>query len=176
VRVHVLHRILDGHDVAARLLVAVADHGGERGGLARAGAPDHDHEAALGQHHFLQHRRQLELLERRNLRVDGSQDRAGEALLYESAHAEAADPRRRDREIALLGGVELPGLPVVHDGAHQARALLGAQGSIRLRPYFAVDLDRGRKSGGDEEIGPLLFDHAPEQVLHQTYRLIAIHG
>ena len=38
VLVDVLDRILDRYDVAARLLVAVADHRGQRGGFARAGA------------------------------------------------------------------------------------------------------------------------------------------
>ena len=33
VRVHVFHRVFNGHDVAAGFLVAVAHHGGERGGL-----------------------------------------------------------------------------------------------------------------------------------------------
>ena len=47
VRVHVLDRVLDGDDVAVGVLVAVADHRRERGRLARAGAADHEHQAAL---------------------------------------------------------------------------------------------------------------------------------
>ena len=47
--------------------------------------------------------------------------------------------------------------------------------AVRLRPDLAVDLDGGRESGGDEQIRSLLLHHAPEQVLHQTYRLFAIH-
>ena len=38
VRMGELDRVLDGDDVAVRVLVAVADHRGERGRLARAGA------------------------------------------------------------------------------------------------------------------------------------------
>ena len=91
VLVHVFHRIFDGDDVAAGLFVAVADHRGERGGLARAGAAHQDHEAALGQHDFLEDRRQLELLERRDLRIDEADDAAGIALLHEGVHAETAD-------------------------------------------------------------------------------------
>jgi hypothetical protein len=41
------------------------------------------------------------------------------ALLHEGADAKAADAGRRDGEIALLGGVEFLGLPIIHDGAHQ---------------------------------------------------------
>ena len=77
VLVHVLDRIFDRDDVAARLLVAVADHRGERGRLARAGAADEDHEAALGQHDLLEDRRQVELFEGRDLGVDEADDAAG---------------------------------------------------------------------------------------------------
>ena len=38
--VDILDRVLDGDDVAVAVLVAVADHGRERGGFARAGAAD----------------------------------------------------------------------------------------------------------------------------------------
>ena len=130
VRVHVLDRVLDGDDVAAGLLVAVADHRGQRGRLARAGAAHHDHQAALGQHDFLQDRRQVQLLERRDLGVDQADHAADVALLHEGADAEAADAGRRDREIAFLGGVEFLGLPVVHDRAHQHRRLLGGQRAL----------------------------------------------
>src|SRR5208283_4651620 len=70
VLVHVFDRILDRDDVTARLVVAIADHRGERSRLARPGTPDHDDQAALGEHYFLEHRRQFELLERRYLGVD----------------------------------------------------------------------------------------------------------
>ena len=70
VRMHVLDRVLDRDDVAAGLVVAVADHRRQRGRLARAGAADHDHQAALRQHDFLEDRRQVELLEGRDLGVD----------------------------------------------------------------------------------------------------------
>ena len=56
VLVHVLDRVLDRDDVAAGLLVAVADHRRQRGRLARAGAADQDHQAALGQHDLLEDR------------------------------------------------------------------------------------------------------------------------
>ena len=176
VLVHVLDRVFDGDDVAARLLVAIADHRGERGRFARAGAADQDHEAALGQHDLLQDRRQVELLEGRDLGVDQADDAADGALLHEGAHAEAADARRRDREIAFLGGVEFLGLPVVHDRAHQRGGLLGGQRALALRADFAVDLDGRRKARGDEEVGRLLLGDPTQQVLHELDGLFAIHG
>ena len=133
VLVNVFHRVFDGDDVPARLLVAVAHHRGERGRLTRARAADDDHEAALGQHDFLQDGRQVQLLEGGDLRVDETDDAADGALLHERAHAEAADARRRDREIAFLVGVEFLGLPVVHDRAHERGGLLRRQRPLALR-------------------------------------------
>src|SRR5450631_1697603 len=110
VRMYVLDRILDRDDVTAGLLVAVADHRGQRSRLARARAAHHDHEAALGQRDVLEDQRQLEFLDRRYLGVDRAQHRAGKALLDEGADAEAADARRRDRKVTLLSRVEFLGL------------------------------------------------------------------
>ena len=81
-------------------------------------------------------------------------------LLHEGADAEAADARRRDREVAFLGGVELLRLPVVHDGAHQLAALLAGERALGLRPDLAVDLHRRREARGDEEVRALALDHA----------------
>src|SRR6188508_3286416 len=100
-------------DVAAGLLVAVADHGRQRSRLTGARAAHHDHQAALRQHDLLEHGREVELLERGDLGVDETDHAASVALLHEGVHAETADARRRDREVALLGRVEFLGLAVV---------------------------------------------------------------
>src|SRR5450631_24278 len=175
VRVYVLHRVLDGHYVTPGLFVPITHHGGERGGFTASRAADENHEAALRQHDVLQDQRQLEFFEGGNLRVDGSQHRAGEPLLNEGADSKAADSRRRDCKIAFLGGIELLGLPVVHDRPNQARALLRGQSPVGLRADFAVDLDRGGKSGCYEQVGTFFLHHPPKQVLHQAYCLIALH-
>src|SRR6202012_2398606 len=91
VLVHVLDRVLDGHDVAACLLVPVADYRGERGGFTGAGAPDDEDETAFREDDLLQNRRQIELFEGGNLGIDEADDAADGALLHEGAHAEAAD-------------------------------------------------------------------------------------
>ena len=172
---HVFDRILDGDDVAAGLLVAVAHHGGKRRGFSGARAADDDDESALGEHHVLQHRRQVEFLEGRDLGVDEADDAAGCALLHEGADAKAADALRRDREVALLGGIKFLGLAIVHDGAHQGRGLLDRERALALRPDLTVDLDGRRKARRDEQVRGLLFNDATQQVLHQLDRLIAIH-
>ncbi|MNO05030.1 hypothetical protein D3C81_2262550 [compost metagenome] len=60
---HVLHRVLDSDDVTAVIAVAVVNQSRQRGGLARAGAADEQHQTALLEDHVKQHRRQLEIIE-----------------------------------------------------------------------------------------------------------------
>ena len=175
-RMHILDWIFDRDDVAAAVLVAVADHGRQRRRFTRAGAAHDEAQTALRHRHVFELRRQVEILERRNLRDDRADDRADVPLRDERAHAETADALRRDREVALLRRVELLGLLVVHDGTHDQGALRVRQRPIRERTNRAVDLDRRREVGRDEEVGTVVLDHLLEQVLRQSYCLIAFHS
>ncbi len=173
--VNVLDRIFDGHDMTAGLLVAIADHGGQGCGFAGAGAADDDHEAALRQHHFLQDRGQLEFLEAGDLGIDHADDAAHRPLLHEGADAKAPDTRGCDREVTFLRGVELLGLPIVHDRPDHGGRLFGSQGPLALRADLTVKLDGGRKPRRDEQVRGFLLGHAPQQVLHELDSLVAIH-
>ena len=167
VLVHVLDRVLDGDDVAVAVLVPVPDHRGERGRLARARAAHEDHQAALGHGHFLQHRRKPQLVELRDRGGDRAQHHADAALLHEGVHAEAADARGADGEVALVGRLELGGLLVRHDRArellrvHRRQALLGDGRDL------AVDLHRRREARGDEEVGAAARQECAQQVVHE---------
>src|SRR5690606_17850095 len=96
-------------------------------------------------------------------------------LLHERADTEAADAGRRDGEVTFLGGVESARLLVVHDRTNQDRSLLRREHALGLRTNLAVDLDRGREAGGDEQVRALAVDDALEQVLHQLDSLFAFH-
>ena len=67
VHVHEFDRILDGEDVLVALGVDLVDHGGQRGGLARAGRAGDQHQAARLVAQLADHRRQSELVERLDL-------------------------------------------------------------------------------------------------------------
>ncbi len=175
VRMHVLDRVLDGHDVAARVLVAVADHRGERRRLTRAGAADDDHDAALVHDDVLEDGRQLQILERRDLRRNRTQHGAHVALLDKRTDAETADALRRDREVTLLGRVELLDLFVVHDGTHHHRGLVCGQRCIGGLVDRAVDLDGRRESARDEQVRAVTLHHFAQQVLCKAYSLLAFH-
>ena len=66
---------------------------GERGRLARAGRPGHQHDAARLVGDLLEDLRALEVLERQDLRRDGPHHRGGAALLDEGVDAEARQVR-----------------------------------------------------------------------------------
>ena len=98
-------------------------------------------------------------------------------LLHEGVDAEAADARRADREVALLGGLELRRLLVVHDAQRASSCgVLRRQRLVGHRRHLAVDLDRGRKAGGDEQVGGLLRHHRPQQIVHEFDCLISFHS
>jgi hypothetical protein len=161
--------------VAAAVLVAIADHRGERRRFAGARSADDEAQTPFRHRDVLELRRQIEILERRNLRDDRADHGANVALRDERADAEPANALRRDREVALLRRVELLRLLVVHDRAHDQRALRRRERAVRERANRAVDLDGRRKVCRDEEIGTVVLDHLLQQILRQPYCLIAFH-
>ncbi len=174
-RMDVLDGILDRKYVAMRLLVAVADHGRERGGLAGSGATDDQHEATLVHDDLTKNRGQIEFLYRRYPCDDTAQNRPHRTALHESADTKTTNALRADGEIALLVLVELLGLSVTHDGADDDGALVRGKLLIAYRTHLAIDLHRRRESRGDKEIRPVLGDELLEQVLHQPRCLITFH-
>jgi hypothetical protein len=176
VRMHVLDRILDRDDMAARILIAIADHRRQRSRLARTGGTDHQHQSALLHHDLGQLLRQAELFEGRNLGVDRAQHPAHAVLLDEGIDAKPADARRGDREVALVAGLEVLDLAIVHQRAHDDRCRFGRQRLVHHRRHLAIELDRRRKSGGDEQVRCALLLHQREQLLDQLDGLFAIHG
>src|SRR5882672_10602769 len=123
VRVRELDRVLDGDDMAVRVLVAETDHGRERRRFSGARGAHHDHQAALGHDDVFEHCRQPQLLDLGNGGGDDAQHDADVRLLNEGVDAEAADPGGVDREVALLVLFELRGLPVVHDRAREVHRM-----------------------------------------------------
>src|SRR5574337_14877 len=164
-RMHELDGGFNGADVIVGVLVAVADHRGNRGGLARAGGAHEDNDAAFRHHQVFQHWRQPELVESGNIGIQRAQHRAHAALLHKGADAETPDARRTNGELALLGGVKFLGLAVIHDGPHQDAGLLHCQGLVGGRGDLPVHLDGGWKPRGDEQVRTLARHHGAQQVL-----------
>ena len=103
--------------------VAVVDHRRERGRLAGAGRAGDQHEAALFHHQVEQHRRQLQLLERRDVAAHVADDERDRAALAEDVDPEVADGAVEVREVHLQLVLELARLLLGHqlvgDAAHR---------------------------------------------------------
>jgi len=175
-RVHILDRILDSDDVTIAVGVTMTDHGRQGGGLTRTRTADHEYQATLVHHDLLEHRRQFELLDGRDVGVDGTQHRAREPLLHEGIDAEASNTLGADGEVALLVGIEVAHLAIVHDRTHQDVGLLARQRLRAHRRHASVDLAGRGKSGGDEEIGPILLHHLAQTVEHEICGLLTVHN
>ena len=106
--------------------------------------------------------------------IDAEHD-ADFALLNERRDAEAADAGRVDREVALLGPLELGRLPIVHDRAHQLAGVLPGQRLVGYRQDAAVDLERRRKFGRQKQVRALLVQQQPQQIVYEAGCLIAFH-
>ena len=162
-----LDRVFDGDDVTLTIAVAVINECRQRGGLAGAGTPDKNDQAAQGHRDVFQYRRQAELVEGRYDQVDGAADDGDLALLYQSADTEAADSRRRDGEVAFLCGFEIGGLPIVHDRTREFSGVLRQQWLVGNRYHLAVDLDRRREVCRDEEVRTVFLRHQSQQFVHE---------
>ena len=106
----------------------------------------------------------MQVLEPRDLGVDGAQHHAHALLLHEHVHAETANALRRNGEVAFVVRLELTPLILVHDAVGERARLLGGECLTRDRRELAIHLDGRRHAGGDEQIGRLLVRHQLEQV------------
>jgi hypothetical protein len=135
----------------------------------------YDQQPALGHRQIAQDRRQRQLLDRRDLRLDRPQHDPHPPLLHEGVDPEAADAARTDRVVDLLLRLELRGLPVVHKRAGQFDRVLRRERHARHRRDPAVDLEGRRELRGEEEVRAIAADHQPQQVMQEFRCLFAFH-
>ncbi|MNV58603.1 hypothetical protein D3C71_1509890 [compost metagenome] len=169
--VQVLDRILDGEDVSGRGAVAVVDHRRQRGGLARTGRAHHQHQPTRGHDDVLQHLRQVQLLDARDMALDRTDHHAHLTALLEHVDAEAPGVGQGDGHVELKVALELRYLALVHqrvsDFLDHSRWQAGAPQRIQL----ALDLDVDRRSGGQKHVRSVLFGHQLQEVadIHTQY-------
>jgi hypothetical protein len=92
VAVQVLDRVFDRHHVRAARGVDLVDHRRQRGALARTGGAGDEHESALLGGDPLQHFRQRQLRDRRDLHRNDAEDQPDRAALLEGVAAESTEP------------------------------------------------------------------------------------
>ncbi len=162
---HVLHRILNGNDVASRIMVAMSDHRCKCCRLTGARTANNDTKAAFVHNNVFENRRQFEILERWNLCRNRSQDRADVTLLNECAYAKTPDALWCDGEVTFFGCVKFLDLSVIHDRANHDRRLISRKRRICRFMNRAVDFDCWRKPLREEQVRAVTLDHFSEQIL-----------
>ncbi len=164
VLVQVFDRVLDGEDMARGAFVAVVDHGGQRGRLARAGRADDEQQPARLHDQVLEHERQLQFLDARHDGLDRADHQANLAALAEDVDAEAAHVLELGDEVHLQIALEAHDLVLVH---HRIGDALGQAGRHRRgaeRGQHAGNLDVDRSAGGQEQVRGVLVVHQFEKV------------
>ena len=165
---HEFHRILDGDDVAVtEFSVAMVDHRGER----VVDLPDPVAPTTMITSPRLVITTSFstcgdaELVDGRDLGGDGPQHETDAPLLDERVDAEAPDARGLIAKLHSFVASNSEACLSFMIRARQLGGMLRGHRLVRHRRDLAVDLERRRKLGGDEEIGTLLAEHQAQQVV-----------
>ena len=145
----ILHRVLDGHDVAAVVVVDPVEATGDRGGLSAAGgAADDDESTASGEPGHQQGRGQSKVLEVGDRALDGAKHRTESAEGSEEVHPHPGSVRGGPADVLfqIHGRVRADVLP---EGGH----FLMVERMVFEGDDLAVDADPRRVSSGEDQIG-----------------------
>ncbi len=170
VRVQVLDRVLDGEDVLRPLHVDLVDEGGQRGGLAAARGPRHQHQPPrpLGQRR--NHGRQPEFPQPTDLLRDQTEDGPHGAPLAEDVAAEPREAPDPEREVELELLLEPLLLRVAQHAVDEALGVGRRQVVGRQPLEFAVDPDLGRRPARDVEVRRPHLEHPLQQFRQRRHQ------
>ena len=141
------------------LLVDLVDHRGQGGGLARAGGPGDQDQAAGLVGHLGHDGGQAQLFERPDLVGDAAERPGDGAALHEDVGAEAGQALDAEGEVKLPVFLEFVFLVVVQDAVDHLLGLGRRERRVLDPLQQAVDADQRRRVGGDVQVGPPLVDH-----------------
>ena len=161
---HEFDGVFHRQHVAVFGLVQVVDHGRQRGRLARAGGPGHQHHAARLERQVAKNLRCVELLQRQNLAGNRPQHTRRAPVLVEGVDAKARQPLDLEREVDLQVFLVHLALGVVHDVVEHREHLLVLQRVDVEPPHVAVHADHGRQPGRQVQVGGLVLDAERQQL------------
>ena len=165
VRVQVLDRVLDRHDVAALLAVDLVDHRRERGALAAAGGAGHEDEAVGLGAQLRADGREAELVEAQDLERDGAERAGHSAALHVDVGAEAREVLHAEREIELVRLFEVDLLVLGEDRVAELLAVDRAERRELQRDDVPVDAKERRRPRGDVHVARTLLNHGLEKLV-----------
>ena len=164
-RVLVLDRIFNGHNMPRVSLIDLIDQRSQRRGLPRSRRSADDHEAALQPRQRCHSGRQSQFLERRNLRGQRPHRRRRASPLPMQIDAKPSQPFysiRRIRDAVLLIGVA----GVLRQGRqHHRLDLIPAQCSFLNRQQSAFHANRRRGLGNQQQIAALARDQFSQPIV-----------
>ena len=152
VPVHILHRVLDGDNVAGAVAVAVVNQRCQGCRLTGAGRTHEQHQAALAHHDFGKNLRQAQILVIGYFSDDVARDDADLVALHENVHPKAAGAGDGRRQVHLELLLEVGLLSRVHQLVGNLLDLSGLQPLAGNRPQLPLKLGAGRCPGTQEEI------------------------
>src|SRR5581483_7305068 len=142
----------------------MVDHRGERRRLARSRGADEQHEAARLHDQLLEQDRQAQLLDRRDVALDGADHHADFAALFEHVDAEAARVLDRDRQIELEIALELRHLTFVHERIRDLLDHAARQTRVAERVELAFHFDVHRRARREKHVRRAFFGHQFEKI------------
>ena len=166
-------RVFDGNDVPAALGVDLVDHRGERGALARTSGAGHEHEATRTVGESGNHRREIEIVKRLDVKRNATDDYADAAALLEHVAAKTGQIRDAKREVELVLQFESLLLVFRKHRVRQLQRIPRRENMLDTRvDDIAIDPQLRPLANGDVQVGGPPLDHFIEQGA-QRYRSLS---
>ena len=158
-----LDGVLDGDHVLFMLVVDFVEHGRERGGLARAGRPGHEHEAARLVAQRAHDVGKAESVKALDLPRNGTKHGGHRAALVKDVAAETGQALQTEGEVEFEVFLEPVLLHVGKNAVGQRLGVCrGERGHVE-RAQLAVHANARRAIGGEVQVAASHFDHLLEQ-------------
>ncbi|MPM04586.1 hypothetical protein SDC9_50864 [bioreactor metagenome] len=156
VPVKILDGVLDGDDVTAAGAVDDVDHGGEGCGLAAAGGPGGQNQAALLVGEGTDRLGDAQSLKAGNGEGQGAQSHGEAAALLEDIGAEPAETRKGEGKVDLAHVLQDLASGFVHALANQRRRhIRGHDGRVFHNGESGIEPDHGRGTHSNVKVGGL---------------------
>ena len=163
--VKVFDRVFHRDDIDGLVIADMVNHGSKRCRLTRTRRTGHEHKAALGQGHVANDFGQLQVLKRRNLRLDMADNNSNGATLAEHVHTEAAQFTGAHSEVAFLILFKTNFLVAVHDVVQEGIHHHAVDFDIERALQQAVNAECRRSADTDMQVRCLAVHHLTEKVL-----------
>ncbi len=156
--VHELDGVFHRQDVLEAAVVHVVDHGRQGGGLAGAGGPGHQHDAAWLVGDILETGRRAQFLQAQDLGGDGTEYRSGAPVVVEGVDTETCQVGDFEGKVRLQEFLVILALLVVHDVVGELVHGLVIQRRDIDTTDVPVHPDHGRQAGGQMKVGGIVLD------------------